>query len=609
MWQVCKRIQNISFPQVVLLFFFLGFTTYANAIFHPFVHDDIVFIQENPSIDQLSLRSIFNYTAAPFRRETVVNTYYRPLLELIYRLEYKIFGLNPHGYHLFNILTHIANSILVYCIFMLIFPGQKMIVFSSAALFLLHPVQSEAVACISGISNLCFSFWGLLSLYFYILSAQKKTSRNIFFYGLFLFAFFIALLAKEQAVTVLFLIALFELCCGKDSEMPHSAHRLRWLGGGVVFAGYLALRKCVLANALGFSVIFNAEFWLRLLAIPQTLLMYLKVFFFPFDLHYYRSVDILRPFLLPLLGLALIAFMCIYYLKKQSHDQRKVLIFGLGWFILTLAPTLNIIPLVNEYSWILTSEHFLYLPIAGLIVCVLKIATDLIKRFFPQTHAQASTLILVIVLFLCLGLTVKQNTYWKDEVALFERTLRFEKLGRVHILLARAYYQQGNYEGAVREDQKALEVFSSYLKKISNKQVEGIYLGFMKGAYFDLAHSYESMQNPLLAIDSYEKALVIDPLDSTLHNNAGVAYAKAGNLNTAVKHFEKAVFLDDLDFGAKFNLALGYAQQGELDKAKVLLIEIIEKDKTQRATLAQRMLNDLAREEKIIVKPMGSIVK
>lgn len=594
MWIFPKRIQEFSSPQAVLLLFVLGLAAYANAISHPFVHDDIVFIQNNPRISQLNIKDIFDYTAPAPHEPSVVNAYYRPFLELVYRSEYRLFGLNPHGYHLFNILVHIANSILVYGILLLILPGRKTFVLSAAALFLLHPVQTEAVACIAGISNLSFAFLGLGSLYFYLVSRRPSTKQKIVFYALSLLLFFVSLLAKEQAVTLLLLIILWEMCFGKTSGQRGV---VQLLGYVIIFAGYMIFRQSMLAGALGFPVILNAEFGLRVLSIAGTLLIYLKIFFFPADLHYYRSVDILQPFIASWILLLIILGGTAYFISRAGSEERKILIFGGGWFILSLAPTLNIIPLVNEYSWILAAEHFLYLPLAGLIVFVLRLGGNFMERVFPKAPRSVNTVILIAVFITCLSLTIKQNTYWKDEVALFERTLRFERLGRVHILLAKAYYQQGKYFDAIAEGNEAVSIFDSYLKKTTDKQVGRIYLGFMKGAYFDLARSYQSAGDLASAGLSYEKALVIDPLDSTLHNSAGVFYAQTGSLDKAVGHFEKAVHLDSSDFNAKFNLALGYARNGKLGEAKELLGEIIEKDKAKTMPLAQNMLNDLMKEE------------
>ena len=151
--------------KIVVLFMLLGFAAYANVLSYPFVHDDIAFIKENPNIHKIDDFSSFIKPVFSFRNDfSIANFYYRPLLELYYRVEYQLFRFNVWGYHLTNILIHIANSILIF-ILLSKFMRQispkihnKGIFAIVPLLFLIHPVQSESVACISGVSNLMYTF-------------------------------------------------------------------------------------------------------------------------------------------------------------------------------------------------------------------------------------------------------------------------------------------------------------------------------------------------------------------------------------------------------------------------------------------------------------------
>ena len=96
--------------------------------------------------------------------------------------------------------------------------------FAVAVLFLLHPVQSEAVACISGISNLLFAFLVLASLCFYL-------RNSIISHVLSLLAFALALLAKEQAVVLPILIVLLEIIYPPSVTRPISPPGVQGLVG------------------------------------------------------------------------------------------------------------------------------------------------------------------------------------------------------------------------------------------------------------------------------------------------------------------------------------------------------------------------------------------
>ena len=96
------------------LLFCFSLLVFANTFHHPFVHDDIVFIVQNKNIarwDDLPRVFLGGPQAAAASN---INTYYRPLLEIVYRLEYHLFGLYPSGWHMFNAAVHGINGVLAY---------------------------------------------------------------------------------------------------------------------------------------------------------------------------------------------------------------------------------------------------------------------------------------------------------------------------------------------------------------------------------------------------------------------------------------------------------------------------------------------------------------
>src|SRR5262249_24708093 len=140
------------------------------------------------------------------------NPYYRPALDVLYKTEYVLFGFNPHGYHLFNVLLHILNGVMVYALVYFLGAGTSFAAVT-AMLFLIHPVQTESVACVAGVSNLVYSWAVLVSLLLYIIARSKSAGKySVLVYALSLIYFLIALFSKEQAIVLPFLIVLFDLC-------------------------------------------------------------------------------------------------------------------------------------------------------------------------------------------------------------------------------------------------------------------------------------------------------------------------------------------------------------------------------------------------------------
>ncbi|MCA9407970.1 MAG: glycosyltransferase family 39 protein, partial [Candidatus Omnitrophica bacterium] len=379
-----ESFKDISLQFVLILLSIIGFITYINAVFHPFVHDDVVFIVKNPAIQELSFKSIFQQTISSDRDTSLINTYYRPLLEFFYRLGYQLFGFNPAGFHFINIFFHIINSFLVFILFNVLWKNQKGMALAASIVFLTHPMQSEAVACISGISNLVFAGLCLLSFILYLYSMEterQKRGETLWYYLLSLLIFALAVLAKEQAIVLPILILWYEVILGENKNTNRRRIRfVRWAGFIFVVSFYFLLRKYVLGITMPNVFGSMPEFFLRMKAVPLTLLTYLGIIFFPLDLHYYRSVDILSPVLgaISILGFILL---CVGYLIiRIPAPYKQRIIFGSGWFIIAFGPTLNIVPLINEYSFILTAEHFLYLPFVGILIIAACLWNPVLKK-------------------------------------------------------------------------------------------------------------------------------------------------------------------------------------------------------------------------------------
>ncbi len=302
----------MRFPFLSLIL--LGALCYLNAIGNPFVHDDIVFILQNPKVHHLSgIFDVFNKSSFAPSLIAVANGYYRPFLDIFYRLEYWLFGQLALGYHLVNVALHLVNAVLIF-VLTLRLTRREILSWSVAILFLVHPVQSEAVACISGISNLLLVFFLLGSFLFYMRSSSQGSqltwADQAGTYSAALILFGCALLCKEQAIIFPGLLLLYEFCFPKTLIQSHSAWRLRFAGFLIVAGGYLLWRRIVVGGFLASFVGNWGEFYLRLKSFPAIVMNHLQTVFWPVDLHYYRSYDILSPWGWPAISFFLLLVVC-----------------------------------------------------------------------------------------------------------------------------------------------------------------------------------------------------------------------------------------------------------------------------------------------------------
>jgi len=589
--------------RVLMVLSVLGFLVYFNAIAHPFVHDDVVFVQMNPNIGRWdNLLETFLTPGVPFQTLKITTPYYRPLLEIFYRLQYLLFGMNPAGFHFFNILLHILNAFLVFLLSLRL-RLKKSWAFAIALIFLVHPVQSEAVACVSGISNLVVT--GLvLATFLAYLETRVRTGRMRRVWqagsaGLFCLALF----SKEQAVVFPVIILLYELLWpGAGSRMPGTlpdAKRRtpdygnfvrRWWFPATYFwlvGLYLSWRSVLFPGFFHEALENPVEFTLRLWAIPKTLLMYIGVILWPAGLHYYRSVDILIQDLPMLLGFLACALFVLSVCLSLPERFRRWAWFGLAWFLVTLLPVANIVPLINEYSLILAAEHFLYFPLVGFLIFLAAIGGWMLTTLKGQVTSRFCRLLLVFIAVILAALTIKQNDFWRGEVPLFERTLKYEPgLGRVHLLLGKAYVMQYRIQEALAEYSAGLQIMQGYVKKARHFKVADVYLQYVKTAHFDRGQCYLAMGQVARANEEYLASLAvrmqylhspeISGQDSLTASNLGLNFIRLGNKAEAKKYFELALQFDGRNFQALNNLGMWYMGNGEKQKARYWLEQALK---------------------------------
>ncbi len=547
--------------QVLIGLAVLGFLVYGNAIFHPFVHDDVVFVLHNPNIARWdNIGEAFLMPGVPFQSLRITTPYYRPVLEILYRAQHAVFGMNPAGFHFFNIILHILASWLVF-LAVRFWGFRRPWAAWVAVFFLVHPVQSEAVACVSGISNLAVA---VLLLWSFVLYAKSKMARGRggkFDLALSGLIFIGALLTKEQAVLLPFVLAAYEIASRRKGTAFPAAGRL--LVFFVLTAAYFFWRGHLFPGHVSSAFENRPELFLRLMAIPRIIMMYLGLIVFPWGLHYYRSVDIMQPpgwawgLLTALAGLGWSLFVW------SPPRLKRPVVIGFSWGFVFLLPALNIVPLINEFSFILTAEHFLYLSLAGFLAGGSALAFPWIQRLKSDTIL--ALLLVGAVVFS--GQTAWQNAFWRGEIPLFERASRFEPgLGRVRLLLARAYLEEKRYSEAMEEFAKGLSIMEDYVRRTHHPKARVAYQQFIKGVYRDRGQVYMALGDLPRSSEEFRASIAvkIENLefkdtgidDSQTANNLAMNLLRMGKREEARRWWEVAVRMEPGNAEALNNLGM-----------------------------------------------------
>jgi hypothetical protein len=385
---------------IALLFYFCwGFLLYGYSLQYGFLLDDQAQVLANPQVQELSkiFMSFANSTMA--MTEGVGGIYYKPVMMMAYNLLWNLGSGSAIAFHVFQLVLHILNAFLIFCLFQKIFGEKKNLwAFFAGALFLCHTANSEAVLMIADLQEPLYTFFGLLAL------LTLGSSRFPWIAALF---FLLSLLSKESGVLYLAIAVVYCYFFARD--------RVKWVlaAGVIAVIAYLGLRlglaglSTVSANNMK---IMRADLGTRLLTMPRILIHYVQLFFFPINVSLTQdwvvSSAAWREFWWPLiivigLGLGLI----YYYLKKPSG----LFLFFAVWCLMGLVLHLQIVPLDGTVS-----DRWLYFPIIGAIGMVLVSRQGQIGKF-PFLTA--------VVLILSMA-TFMRILEWKTPLTLFRADLR-----------------------------------------------------------------------------------------------------------------------------------------------------------------------------------------
>mgnify|MGYP001766070510 CR=1 FL=1 len=464
----CQSLRKWWIGLILIFLAILGFFIYANVLSGDFIWDDEYLVQKSEATrDLANLPLLFQQDVNGFEQTSSFG-YYRPLAISLYALGYFIAGLDVRIYHFINIFVHVLATLsacyLVYLLF-----GSRLVAVFCGALFLTHPVQTEAVAYISGLADplsALFIFWSLI---FYV---EYTRSSSKLYYALLLLGYTLALLAKENSLILIPVLLLY-----------HVTFKVKFKFGRLVpllclTAAYLYLRLNFFAAGLPSA---GASAWIgRLGRIPgffAAITSYFRILFLPAGLHMEygnRFFSWAEPPVI--LGISIVAGLLGYaYLNRGKN---KLFFFAVLWFLITLLPCASIYPMLAFYM----AEHYLYLPSLGFF---LVIAQGLKQIYLPPKTRRLAAASFAILLLFYGYLTVKQNAYWQDQVVFYTRTLNYApQSAKVHYNLGRVYGFRHQFNLAITAYQKAIALDPGY-----------------KEALFNLALAYfEEKQYPLAII-------------------------------------------------------------------------------------------------------------
>jgi protein O-mannosyl-transferase len=540
----------------IYLIIFVGITLYVNSLSNSFIGDDFDQIVDNTSY--LHPRNTLQFfTGSTFYGgggEDASGLHYRPLMLFFYSLIYTAAGLKPVFFHLFQILLHTANTIMLFLFLRYFFKNP--VAFFLALLFLVHPINNETVVYIANLQDTLFLFFGLLGT----LLIQSGKIHNTIKSGVVLtILLLLSLFSKETGILF---AAIYILQSVLFKKIPFKFTLITSLIATLIYLATRFLLAGIIIPTQAIAPIAKAPLLERLLHIPSILLYYTKTFFYPIDLattqFWFYTKPTFQNFILPLLLVILLSFLLIRLGKKlhNSPSTFNTYLFFLAWLILGLSVHLHIIPLEMTVA-----DRWFYFSFIGVLGLLGMLYTAYQKNL--NRHTKPILLLIIVILGLYSFRTYIRNMDWKDPITLYEHDTKIDKNNFfLENSLGSEYLMQQEYEKARPHIEKSLKL-NPYFGNLNNMAVLSSKDGDTKKAkeylekairtdnnyivtenYAKFLYSTDTPQNTESFITS---ALKRYPNNATLWMYYGLTMNKMGKYQKAVEFTKKAYDLSPND--------------------------------------------------------------
>lgn len=553
-------LRHLQKPWVIcILLALLTLIPYAQMLGQDFVnYDDDLFITRNPHIYR-GLTSDAVQWAFGFQTQSQ----YHPLTTLSHALDCQLFGLNPAGPKAFNLLLHVATTVLIFRL-LLMMTGSLWPSAIVAALCGIHPLRVEAVAWISERKEMLSDFFGVLTTISYVWYTRR---RNIGRYLLMLLLYTLTLMSKPMLVTLPFVFLLLDYCPLRRFDLtPVLAlpRKLWWLFVEklpmfplLIASSYLTWRVVEFSGAAHSLKATPIAF--RLVNVLIAYCWYIYKTFVPLQLTCLYVFDPTWP--IWKVALSATVFLSITYFALRNLRRRPYLAVGWFFFVGTMVPVIGLVQ-VGAQSY---ADRYSYVGQIGLFVMLAWGGADLLKRF--RVAPNLVSILLAAVIAALVGVTAIQVTYWDNGKSLFTHALDVDSQNATaHNNLGSIYLVEGNLQRAAEEFFAATQIFSESPEAWSN-------LGntlILKGDYG-------------LAIEALDVAYKYRPDSKFVLTNLGIAYFAKKDMDRAIDYLGRAVQSDPYYSNARFYLAQALRQVGRLEEAQAHAEAVIQLQDTADA--------------------------
>jgi len=536
------RTRNAAFPgwEMVLLraavIIALGFWIYAPALHGDWLWDDDWLIGRNSLIhDPDGLRKIW---FAP----TQYLIDYFPLKVSVEWLEWQLWRNDTFNYHLLNVILHVIGALLIWRLLAKL--GVRL-AWLGGLIFVVHPIAVESVAWISELKNTLSLPLFLLAMCSFVDYDERGRWSD---YLQSIVFFLLAMFAKTTMVTFPIIILLYAW----------------WKRGRI---GWKDLKTSapffVVSLALGLATIwFLHAHAIDRRGIPMMGGVLSRIALGGLSIAFYFGKCVLPVGLLPvyprwiidppslfqfLPWLVLPGALAWLWTKRETWGRHALL--GFGFFLITLGPFIGFTPgSYMTFTWVM--DHFLYIPVIGLIGLAAAAAGQIGKQLPPSYKPAGIGLIVIAVGCMAWG----SHSY----AAKFASEKEFWGYAAEHN--PQAWIAHGNLALALFKENRLDEAIRHY-------QASLVYNPDFAESHYGLANCYRQTNQLADAEREYKRAIEIEPTDADIHNNLGGIYAQQGRFDEAIGELLTTLKLNPNNGEVHANLGGIYAQQKRINEA------------------------------------------
>jgi len=517
---------------VCLLLAAITWLVFGQTLRHEFInYDDGEYVVRNAQINRgLTLEGI----AWAFTH--VHSSNWHPLTWISHMLDCQVYGLNPGGHHLSNVLFHAATAILLFLVLRQM-TGTFWRSAFVAAVFAIHPLRVESVAWVAERKDLLSGLFFMLTLGAYLRYARAPWSPLR--YGLVVLLFALGLMCKPMLVTMPLVLLLldywplnrFATLQGQTGKRPRIPRRL--ILEKLPLLG-LGLASCVItlfAQTSSMAPVARISLPWRLSNAVVSYTDYLRQMFWPADLAVLYPWETARLGTLNIvISVALLAGISavVFVLRR-----RRYLVTGWLWYLIMLGPVIGILQVGNQAR----ADRYTYLPQIGLYLLLTWAAVELCTgwRYRHVLLASLSSVILVALIFSARA----QASHWQDSETLWSHALACTTDNIIaEGNLGQACYTKGKQREAMIHFQNSLRIEPRQAPVHSSL---GVFLLETGRINESLAH--------------LQTAVEIEPKFADAHYNLGNTYLQMGQAKDALSHYDRALEIDPNDTQALNNMA------------------------------------------------------